>query len=124
MVSIKSLLHMSQSCKYLKFVFNKALIRFFISIFSPLYNEEVKIFVRADSELDSIISMTMTRHGNTEIHQRYCNFTTTCSFNITMRRDMMPKSKVIVYYVKERKKIFQGETTIKTKELSGNYVSI
>jgi len=65
----------------------------------------------------------MTRHGNTEIHQRNCNFLTTCSFNISVKKDMMPKSKVVVYYVKNKQKIFQGETTIKTKELSGNYVS-
>lgn len=88
-----------------------------------MYNQSVTISVRADSELDNIIAILMTKHGNTNISQISCNFRMSCVFTITVNRDMMPKSKVIVYYIKEKDKIFKGHTIIETKDLSENYVS-
>ncbi|CAG9810251.1 unnamed protein product [Chironomus riparius] len=91
---------------------------------NPDFKQNVNITVRADSEMDSIILMIMTKNGNSEIHQHYCNFKMTCTHVISIKKDMMPTSKIIVYYVKEKKTIYQGETIITTKELSGNHLSL
>jgi len=65
----------------------------------------------------------MSRHGSIESHQVYCQYKINCKFNITIKKDMMPEAKVVIYYVKDRKNMYQGETTIVTTELGRNTVS-
>jgi len=64
----------------------------------------------------------MSRHGNIESHQVYCNYRLTCPFNITIRKNMMPEAKIVVYHVKDKQSIHQGEVTIRTAELGKNTV--
>jgi len=90
--------------------------------FSPNYGDVVTVRVRADSELDQLIAVVMSRHGNIECHQVYCNYHSACPFNFTIRKDMMPEAKIVVYHVKNKESIHQGEVTITTVELGKNTV--
>ncbi|CAG9810260.1 unnamed protein product [Chironomus riparius] len=90
----------------------------------PNHGDVVTIHVRADSEIDQLIGIVMSRHGNIESHQAYCSFRINCKFNFTITRDMMPEAKVVVYYVKDRQSMSQGETTITTIELGKNTLDI
>ena len=93
------------------------------NLFSPNIGDVVTVHVKADTELDQLIGIVMSRHGNIESHQVYCNFHYTCKFNITIKKDMMPESKVVVYQMKDRNSIHQGDTTVTTVELGRNTVS-
>lgn len=64
----------------------------------------------------------MTRYGNLEHHQIPCYYHLTCSFNITVQKDMMPQSTVIVYYVKNKIYLYEGSTNITTVDLGANHV--
>jgi len=83
----------------------------------------VTVYVRGDSEIDQLIAIVMSRHGNVESHQVYCNYETVCKFNVTVRKGMMPEAKVVVYFVEDKTSIYQGETTIMTEDLGRNMVS-
>ena len=96
---------------------------FCYAYFSPNIGNVVTVHVRADSEIDQLIGIVMSRHGNIESHQVYCSFRINCKFNFTITRNMMPEAKVVVYYVKDRLSISQGEVTVTTTELGKNTVS-
>ena len=93
------------------------------NLFSPKIGDDVTIYVRGDSEIDQIIAIVMSRYGNIESHQVYCSFHINCEFNITITRNMMPEVKVVVYDLKDRRSMYQGQTTIRTEELGKNTVS-
>jgi len=82
----------------------------------------VTVYVHSDSEIDQLIAIVVSRHGNVESHQVYCNYKTICKFNVTVRKNMMPEAKVVVYLIKDKTSIYQGETTIMTKNLGKNEV--
>ena len=90
---------------------------------SPNFGNIVTVHVRADTELDQLIGIVTSRHGNIESHQVHCSFKYLCKFNFTITKKMMPEAKVLVYHVKDKTKMYQGEVTITTVELGKNTVS-
>ncbi|XP_070504812.1 CD109 antigen-like [Chironomus tepperi] len=66
----------------------------------------------------------MSRHGNIESHQVHCNYRVHCNFNFTIKGDMMPEAKVVVYHINNKVSISQGEVNITTAELSRNTLEI
>lgn len=64
-----------------------------------------------------------SRKGNIESRQINCDFELTCQFSINIRKEMMPSAKVIVYHLRNKNSIYQGEITINTNELGANSVS-
>ncbi|XP_070504806.1 CD109 antigen-like [Chironomus tepperi] len=90
----------------------------------PNYGDMINVHIRGDAEIDQLIGIVMSRHGNIESHQIYCNYRINCKFNFTIKGDMMPEAKVVVYYLKDRINMYHGETTITTVELGKNTLDI
>ncbi|XP_070504796.1 thioester-containing protein 1 allele R1-like [Chironomus tepperi] len=90
----------------------------------PNYGDVINVHIRGDSEINQLIGIVMSRHGNIKSHQIYCNYRINCKFNFTIKEDMMPEAKVVVYYLKDRINMYHGETTITTAEMSRNTLDI
>ncbi|XP_070504804.1 thioester-containing protein 1 allele S3-like isoform X1 [Chironomus tepperi] len=90
----------------------------------PNYNDNVTVQIRGDSEIDQLIGIVMSRHGNIESHQVHCSYRVHCKFNFTVKKDMMPQAKVVVYHINNKVSISQGEVNITTAELSRNTLDI
>ncbi|XP_070504792.1 thioester-containing protein 1 allele S3-like [Chironomus tepperi] len=90
----------------------------------PNYNDNITVHIRGDSEIDQLIGIVMSRHGNIESHQVHCNYRVHCNFNFTIKGDMMPEAKVVVYHINNKVSISQGAATITTAELSRNTLEI
>ena len=65
----------------------------------------------------------MTRYGNTKSQQIKCNGKLLCEFEVEIEEEMMPHSTIMVYDVKDKQTIFQGQTRIETENLGRNHVS-
>ncbi|CAG9810263.1 unnamed protein product [Chironomus riparius] len=91
---------------------------------NPNYGDVVTVHVLTDADVNQLIGIVMSRHGNIESHQVYCLYRLHCSFDITITKDMMPQAKVVVYYVNNMTSISQGEVTITTYELGRNTLDI
>lgn len=65
----------------------------------------------------------MSRHGAVKNYQVICKSEIRCDFQLTLNKDMMPQSTVVVYNVKDSSSLQQGETVIKTMEIGQNTVS-
>ncbi|XP_070504901.1 CD109 antigen-like [Chironomus tepperi] len=91
---------------------------------NPQYGANVTVFVRAASEIDNLIAIVTSRHGNTESYQISCNFGLSCNFNFAMKKEMMPESKVTVYQIQNKYNMIQGETTIKTENFGINKLDV
>jgi len=66
----------------------------------------------------------MSRNGNMESHNKYCNFQQKCYIKLMVNKNMLPESKVLVYFVKNKQNIYQGETIVKIDHISKNMVSL
>jgi len=92
-------------------------------LFSPEYGGSVIIYVTAKFEIDKLVAVVMSRHGNIESNQIHCSFHISCKFNVTIKESMMPGAKVLIYFVKDKHTMYQGETVIISGELGKNTVS-
>jgi len=66
----------------------------------------------------------MTRYGNSQSMQIKCESQLNCVFDVTVTKEMIPQSKIIVYCVKGREAIYFGSTILVSNEFGENYVSI
>lgn len=65
----------------------------------------------------------MSRHGAVKNYRVNCKSEIKCDFQLTLNKDMMPQSTVVVYNVKDSSSLQQGETVIKTMEIGRNTVN-
>lgn len=65
----------------------------------------------------------MTRYGNSESKLVNCNGQLNCEFDIKITKEMIPKSKISIYFVKDKRNIYFGSTNLTVEEFGDNYVS-
>ena len=82
------------------------------------------VYVSSDSEIDQLIAIVTSRNGYVDSQQVYCNFEISCKFNITVRNEMMPESRVEVFHLKDSRSMSRVETIIRTQNLGINEVRI
>ena len=74
--------------------------------------------------MGKVFVIVSSKNGNVQSQVVDCYEETSCEFELVVKEDMMPYSKVSVYFVKDKLHIYQGFTEIRTDGLSGNHVSI
>ena len=65
----------------------------------------------------------MTRYGNSQSKLINCENQSNCEFKLTITKEMIPKSTITIYSVKEKNAIYFGRTYLVIEEFGVNYVS-
>lgn len=67
--------------------------------------------------------MIISKNGNIEQQTIYCKNQLQCQHKLTVSKTMIPEAKILVYFIKNKHKIYQGETVIKIDETGENKVN-
>lgn len=81
------------------------------------------VYTKTDFKVDQIIAMLITRHGLVESYQVFCDYDLICKFYVTFTREMMPETRIKVYFVKEKGMVYEGVAIMKTDRLGPAIVS-
>lgn len=85
--------------------------------------DKITIHVGSITDLDEIVVVTMTRHGNVQSKKEICGFKLNCNFTMEITEDLIPESTVVIYAISDVKQFAYGEVVIKSKNLGKNHVS-
>lgn len=102
----------------------KLITKIILFLFRPKLDDNITIHVGSVVEIDEIIVVVMTRHGNIQSKREYCGFKLSCSFSLVITLDMIPEASVVVYSLNDVNQFTYGEVKIKTEQLGKNYVRI
>ncbi|KAL7011186.1 hypothetical protein ACKWTF_014142 [Chironomus riparius] len=90
----------------------------------PKVNDIVKVFVTSENKLKTIIMAIITRYGISQNRQIECNDQQICEFEIKIMDAMMPYSTIMVYDVKNKNTIYQGQAEVVTEDVGRNELKL
>ncbi|KAL7011306.1 hypothetical protein ACKWTF_014223 [Chironomus riparius] len=94
------------------------------NILLPKLGDIITIHVGSITEIDELIVVVMTRHGNIQSRKEYCGFKLSCSFSLLITLDMIPDASVVVYSLNDVNQFTYGEVKVKTEQLGKNYLNV
>ncbi|XP_070504828.1 thioester-containing protein 1 allele S3-like [Chironomus tepperi] len=90
----------------------------------PKLNDEIMIYVKSVVEMDEIVVVIMTRHGNVLSMKEHCGFSISCNFILKITESMIPEATVVVHAVSDVNEFSYGEVLIKSEQLGMNHLNV